>query len=243
MAGDDFLSRWSRRKREIVREEAPPELPTPDSSEREAPPGPGDEPLAAASADDEAHAGIGDMGDMAGIDEDAVAALPSLDSLTADSDLAPFLKAGVPQVLRNAAMRRMWSLDPGIRDYLGEAREYAFDWHIPGAVPGTGPMLPTDDIAGMVRQIFAGSKPRVEVEVEAEAEALTNDADADADAVSPVDTDAPVQTTPAAIAPPAPPPAMEPECPGPELASQREPEREKGPSQARLRRHGGALPI
>ncbi|KQT90306.1 DUF3306 domain-containing protein [Methylobacterium sp. Leaf466] len=241
MAGDDFLSRWSRRKREIVREEAPPELPTPDSSEREAPPGPGDEPLAAASADDEAHAGIGDMGDMAGIDEDAVAALPSLDSLTADSDLAPFLKAGVPQVLRNAAMRRMWSLDPGIRDYLGEAREYAFDWHIPGAVPGTGPMLPTDDIAGMVRQIFAGAKPRVEVEAEAEVEALPNDADADA--VSPVDADAPVQTTPAAIAPPAPPPAMEPERPGPELASQREPELEKGPSQARLRRHGGALPI
>lgn len=146
MAGDDFLSRWSRRKREVVQAEVPEELtiPAPPPEADALPLQEDDDPL-----------------DENALSDEAIAALPSLDSLTVETDLTQFLKAGVPQVLRNAALRRMWSIDPSIRDYLCEAREYAFDWHIPGAVPGTGPMLPTDDIAGMVRDIFAGSKPHV----------------------------------------------------------------------------------
>ena len=47
------------------------------------------------------------------------AACRSLEDLTADSDLSAFLREGVPEALRNAALRKMWSLDPAIRDYVG----------------------------------------------------------------------------------------------------------------------------
>jgi hypothetical protein len=48
----------------------------------------------------------------------------------------------------------MWSLDAAIRDHVGDARDYAYDWNAPGGVPGAGPMLPTDDVGAMLRQIF-----------------------------------------------------------------------------------------
>lgn len=227
MAGDDFLSRWSRRKREVVEVEGPP--PPAEIASRPD----GEAPSVAAS-------------DVS-VDEDSltdedIAALPSLDSLTVETDLTQFLKAGVPQVMRNAALRRMWSIDPSIRDYLCEAREYAFDWHIPGAVPGTGPMLPTDDIAGMVREIFAGSKPLFVEPLPQEGASQ----DERADAESPADTDvAPdVQTPVIAAADPTPSVAPERDRQG---ASTTRPEpvetaRDAAPS-GRLRRHGGASPI
>ena len=230
MAGDDFLSRWSRRKREVVQAEVsgePAELaPQSEAGALSVPVG-------------------DDLLDENALTDEAIAALPSLDSLTAETDLAQFLRAGVPQVLRNAALRRMWSIDPSIRDYLSEAREYAFDWHIPGAVPGTGPMLPTDDIAGMVRDIFAGSKPHV---AEPPSDESTSD-DAGADAPLPMEADtaqvpqAREHETPgiAAVAVPA-------EAVGEQKVVLKtatatvETTRETAPG-GRLRRHGGAFPI
>jgi len=38
--------------------------------------------------------------------------LPPVDSLTKDSDFAPFLRAGVPAELRLAALRKLWTSDP-----------------------------------------------------------------------------------------------------------------------------------
>jgi hypothetical protein len=38
--------------------------------------------------------------------------LPPIDSLTKDSDFAPFLRAGVPAELRLAALRKLWTSDP-----------------------------------------------------------------------------------------------------------------------------------
>jgi hypothetical protein len=38
--------------------------------------------------------------------------LPSIDSLTADSDYARFLQADVPGPLRKAALRKLWTSDP-----------------------------------------------------------------------------------------------------------------------------------
>ena len=55
----------------------------------------------------------------------------------------------------------MWSLDPAIRDYVGEAREYAYDWNVPGGVPGNGPLLPTDDVGAMLGRIFGESDRRI----------------------------------------------------------------------------------
>ncbi len=63
-----------------------------------------------------------------------LASLPRLEDLTAGSDLSLFLRKGVPEALRNAALRRVWSLDPTIRDFIGPA-DYAWDWNVPGGVP------------------------------------------------------------------------------------------------------------
>lgn len=114
MSGD-FLARWSRRKRAA---DTKPEAP-----EDRAPPTAPDDPIKTAEV----------------IDEPGFQ-LPSPEELTAQSDVTAFLRKGVPEKLRNAVLRRMWSLDPAIRDYVGDARDYAWDWNEPGGVPGTGPL-------------------------------------------------------------------------------------------------------
>ncbi len=42
------------------------------------------------------------------------AALPSIDSLTGDSDFTAFLREGVPEALRRQALRKLWISDPVI---------------------------------------------------------------------------------------------------------------------------------
>jgi hypothetical protein len=64
---------------------------------------------------------------------------PRLEDLTAEGDLAAFLRKGVPDALRNAALRKMWSLDPAIRDHIGLA-ECAWDFNRPESIPGFGPL-------------------------------------------------------------------------------------------------------
>jgi hypothetical protein len=126
---EDFLSRWSRRKREARRAgEAEPD-PTRN------PPGLADGVQATA-----AESPPPPQSEAAEITAEEIAQLPRPEDLTAESDLAAFLRKGVPEALRNAALRRMWSLDPAIRDYVGHARDYAYDWNTPGGVPGFGPL-------------------------------------------------------------------------------------------------------
>ena len=133
MSGE-FLSRWSRRKLEVkqAEETAPAEAPEggPDAA-------PGAEELSPEE-----------------LSPEELAALPPVESLTAQSDIAAFLRKGVPQALRNAALRRAWALDPDIRDYVGDARDYAYDWNVPGGVPGTGPLDAGTDLARMVEDVF-----------------------------------------------------------------------------------------
>jgi hypothetical protein len=130
----DFLSRWSRRKIEVKRAEESP-------AAQDASATPAEE---AAAVSEELSA-------------EELAALPPVESLTAESDIAGFLRKGVPQALRNAALRRAWALDPEIRDYVGDARDYAYDWNVPGGVPGTGPIDPGTDVAQMVKDVFGRS--------------------------------------------------------------------------------------
>ena len=131
---DGFLSRWSRRKL------APGDAPPADPETRAASAG---EVAAAAPAEP----------DMLSPAE--LARLPSVDELTAETNLLPFLQDGVPAMLRNAALRRMWSIDPAVRDYPGDARDYAYDWNIPGGVPGAGPLDSADDVEGVISRMFA----------------------------------------------------------------------------------------
>jgi hypothetical protein len=98
--------------------------------------------------------------------------LPRIEDLTPETDLAPFLRNGVPSGLRNAALRRMWALDPTIRDGVGDALDYAYDWNVAGGVPGSGPLLPSDDVEAMVRSIMG---PPAESSAEALTEAQAED--------------------------------------------------------------------
>jgi hypothetical protein len=139
---EGFLSRWSRRKAELQHEEA-----TPPTEPR---PAVGAEPTLEASE------ALPEGGELT---PEEIEALPRVEDLTPETDITVFLRKGVPEALKNAALRRMWTLDPAIRDYRSEALDYAYDWNVPGGVPGNGPMLPTDDIAAMVRQVFGDPPP------------------------------------------------------------------------------------
>ena len=80
--------------------------------------------------------------------------LPPIEILTAASDFKPFLQAGVPESLKLAALRRLWSIDPEIRDFVGPARDYGWDWNTPGGVPGSGALPSAEEIARAVERIL-----------------------------------------------------------------------------------------
>jgi Protein of unknown function (DUF3306) len=63
------------------------------------------------------------------------ATLPNIDELTAESDIAAFMQKGVPEALQRLALRRMWSLDPGIRDFV-EVAENQWDFNAAGGIFG-----------------------------------------------------------------------------------------------------------
>ena len=64
-----------------------------------------------------------------------VANLPPIESIGAGSDIRPFLAPGVPADLTRAALRRAWSTDPAIRDFIGLS-ENSGDFNAQGGVPG-----------------------------------------------------------------------------------------------------------
>ncbi len=129
---EGFLARWSRRKRAAAApreaEQAPePHPASPPAATAIAPAPPAlPEPPAVAAPD---LARAEPPADLPPLE------LPPIDSLTAESDLRPFLDPRAPPALRQAALRRMWTLDPTIRDFIGLA-DYAWDYNAPDGVPG-----------------------------------------------------------------------------------------------------------
>src|SRR3954447_7345286 len=103
---DNFLSRWARRKSEaqVLSSPAP-----------------------------EADCSRGDSGDVAGPDPKEhdpetpdlekleLESLPSVESITATTDISGFLRSGVPAELTRNALRQAWTRDPAIRDFIGIA--------------------------------------------------------------------------------------------------------------------------
>src|ERR1700723_2505215 len=71
--------------------------------------------------------------------------LPAIDSITATTDIRAFLKPGVPDGLKHAALRQAWATDPAIRDFVGIA-ENQWDFNDRTAMPGFGPMLETETV-------------------------------------------------------------------------------------------------
>jgi hypothetical protein len=153
MSDEGFLKRWSRRKRT----EAPDptaKTESPETLSSNLPGQAGDGSLPLPSPAQRGKAGMGDSppGDPAreGHEDDAIdpATLPPLETLGPDSDYTVFLRRGVPEALRNAALRKAWMSDPFIRDFRGPA-EYAIDY-----TTSEFDLLPTDDVAKMLERIF-----------------------------------------------------------------------------------------
>ena len=88
--------------------------------------------------------------------------LPRLDELTSNSDFAAFLQKGVPEELKRLALRKAWSLDPAIRDFV-EVAENQYDWNTPGGVPGFGEIAPGTDMKALLAQAI-GDMPMAVVE-------------------------------------------------------------------------------
>lgn len=112
MARDEkFLSRWSRLKQE-EREAA-----AVGSNAPAAPPAEPPKPVAVAPS-------------VEGRDEakkESEPALPSIESLTKDSDFSAFMKVGVPDALRNRALRKLWETDPSLYAHDG-LTDYGADY-------------------------------------------------------------------------------------------------------------------
>jgi hypothetical protein len=82
------------------------------------------------------------------------ASLPSIDSITASTNIRAFLQSGVPAELTRAALRRVWVSDPVIRNFIGIA-ENQWDFTDPAAIPGFGPLRDTGGEPGLVAQAVA----------------------------------------------------------------------------------------
>jgi hypothetical protein len=126
------------------------------------------------------------------------------------------MRPGVPAWLRTAALRRIWSLDPEIRSFVGPA-DYAWDYNAPDGVPGFALEL-GGDVKRLLAQAIGAEEEKPErppEEPPAEAEVTV------------------AELAPEPEATPEPPamPAPEAELPAPE-----------DPAPLPRRRHGGAMP-
>ena len=109
-----------------------------------------------------------------------ITTLPPLESINALTDVTAFLQKGVPAELARAALRRVWTADPAIRDFVGLA-ENAWDFTDPAAMPGFGPLEATDEvrqmIAQVVRQIGQAAQPASSEGAAGHAEVAENSSD------------------------------------------------------------------
>ena len=83
------------------------------------------------------------------------ASLPSIETITVDTDIRGFLQSRVPAALRRAALRQAWASDPAIRDFIGIA-ENQWDFNDPTAMPGFGPMRETDNVPTLLARALGG---------------------------------------------------------------------------------------
>jgi uncharacterized protein DUF3306 len=133
---EDFLSRWSRRKREASSQAEPVNPPA------------ADEP-----AQDERASGKAARLNSPASAEIAfdLTSLPPIESIDAETDISGFLGPGVPSELTLAALRRAWISDPKIRNFVGLA-DYDWDFNAAGSMAGFGPL----EIAAEVTKAAAG---------------------------------------------------------------------------------------
>ena len=134
---ENFLQRWSQRKLAKGDEASEREPPTQDDNKNEKAAAPPQDVAAAAPAEDKPF---------------DLSSLPSIESIDANTDVTVFLRPGVPPELSRAALRRAWSADPAIRDFVGLV-ENGWDFNDPNAMPGFGPITP-GEVARLAAQML-----------------------------------------------------------------------------------------
>jgi hypothetical protein len=174
---ESFIARWSRRKRTPAETSAPAEAEAEPAGGQTAP--------------------RSDPGEPAAAPFDP-AALPSLESITAGTDIRGFLSPGVPLELRHAALRRAWSSDPAIRDFVGLA-DYDWDFHAPGSMPGFGSLEMTEELRREIARIVGEALQSPESASDAESAASSPETATDTD--SETDSAGAIATEPV-LAPP-----------------------------------------
>jgi hypothetical protein len=141
MNDEEFLARWSRRKREAKT--------TVDVQP----------PAAATEASTRASGTAENPGDI----EVDLSSLPSIESITGGTDITAFLRKGIPPELTREALRRAWSADPAIRDFVGLA-ENAWDFNDPNAMPGFGPLdCSAEQLAALLERVVGGVRSAADV--------------------------------------------------------------------------------
>lgn len=129
---EPFLARWSKRKI--------------DNSKQ--PPADGVSPMPAIARTD------GDA-EKPFDPKDFELPIPDLDDIVAGFDMRPFLQKGVPESLKNAALRKLWITDPAIAGFVSPALDYAHDYNTPGAAPGFGPLVGDHDLTSLMENFFS----------------------------------------------------------------------------------------
>jgi hypothetical protein len=137
---ENFLERWSRRKLADAEPAAPKQKQIAPQPEKE------NRPAAPVASDDAPNAPVAKTEDKP-FDP---ASLPSIESIDVNTDVTAFLRPGVPADLTRAALRRAWSSDPAIRDFVGLV-ENGWDFNDPNAMGGFGP-IGADEAARLLAQ-------------------------------------------------------------------------------------------
>jgi hypothetical protein len=140
-APENFVSRWARLKSES------------DTEPKTEVVGNGPRPEVIASAGTEMPS-VQQQDEVADEPFDP-ASLPSIETITVDTDIRGFLQNHVPAALTRAALRQAWASDPAIRDFIGIA-ENQWDFNDPTAMPGFGPMLETDNVPALLARALGG---------------------------------------------------------------------------------------
>src|SRR5262245_55359672 len=147
---EDFINRWSRRKREAANEKAQDEQPGSADAAKET------DQNASLNSEQSKLTNV----DAADFD---VTSLPPIESIEAGTDITAFMRAGVSSELRHAALRRAWSADASIRDFVGLNENYWSDVTGPAGVAGFGDLGPGGAVKRMVSELFGESpSPKTE---------------------------------------------------------------------------------
>jgi hypothetical protein len=168
---EDFLTRWSRRKRATAGT-----VPSPAQSAEH------DPAQASAGTDEQRPAAPLPAGEPATGATEAVvdlSQLPALDTITAATDIRPFFAPGVPTELTLAALRRVWTMDPSIRDFVGLA-ENQWDFTVPGGAPGFGTLADTEQTRRWVAQVIGNAEPETTAAAPSEPQTIVSAATASA---------------------------------------------------------------